>query len=84
MTQELAVAFFPLVRPGTQLVVCKTTELLRHEQVQFFPYGSEQCFWGFVNVLCHSNILISSQRNTLSEAANDEEDDNETNNGIDI
>ncbi len=76
MTQDLAVNFFPVIRVGEKLIVCGSNDILRHEQVQFFP-GPDRETWGLVNVLCHSSIVNSLEKNTFANAEDDDKNEYE-------
>ncbi len=62
--QNLAVEYFPLVRMHTTtLVAIVPTAMLRHEQVQVIT--GLGCKFGFVNTFAYSNIVKSSEFQTL-------------------
>jgi hypothetical protein len=64
MTQDLAASFFPTVRVTHEVIAISASDILRHEQVQFFLHHGLR---GFVNVLCHSNIVSSASGDTLTD-----------------
>jgi hypothetical protein len=72
MTQDLAASFFPTVRVASDLIAIRAFDILRHEQVQFFQHCG---FYGFVNVLCHSNIVRSAGGGSLADMESQDPED---------